>query len=386
VSDNTPDLTRTGIYDVEHGDVDWYGPGEYEESPVAVLPDGSGYVALRTREAATMPVIYDREGNERRLDLPEGVASPPGYDEPFLDDSTMLLSHATSNERSELLAYDLEVDEYEVLKAAEYGDIDPAAFVSAEYVTYESHDHTEIGALLYDSGERPSPAVVMVHGGPHGQAKKSFSPYVQFFLSRGYSVLQPNYRGSTGRGREFKNAVHGDWGGAEQGDIAEGGRWLKSKEWIDEDRIAVFGGSYGGYSVYMQLVTSPTLWTTGISWVGMTDLHALFTESMAHFKTTLREQMGDPEQAHDLWRERSPIEHVEELKRPILIVHGVNDPRCPISQARLFRDALEERGWEVGEDGDFEYEELGEEGHGSTDQDQKVRAFQIVGDYLDRRL
>jgi dipeptidyl aminopeptidase/acylaminoacyl peptidase len=386
VSDNTPDLTRTGIYDLESDEVEWFGPGECEESPVAFLPDGRGYVVLRTREAATMPIIYDREGSERQLDLPEGVASPPGYDEPFLEDSTVLLSHTTSNERSELLAYDLAVEEYETLKSAEYGDIDPDAFVPAEYVTYESHDDTEIGALRYDSGERPSPAVVMVHGGPHAQARKSFNPYVQFFLSRGYSVLQPNYRGSSGRGRGFKNAVHGDWGGAEQGDIAEGGRWLKSTEWIDEDGVAVFGGSYGGYSAYMQLVTYPTLWTTGISWVGITDLHALFEESMAHFKTTLREQMGDPEENHDFWRERSPIEHVEEMERPILMVHGVNDPRCPISQARMFRDALEARGWEEGDDGDFEYEELSEEGHGSTDQNQKVRAFSIIDDYLDRRL
>ncbi len=86
------------------------------------------------------------------------------------------------------------------------------------------------------------------------------------------------------------------------------------------------------------------------------------------------------------YRERSPVEHVDNLAAPLCIVHGVNDPRCPISQARLFRDALEAAGYEIGESGDFEYNELGDEGHGSTDIDQKIRAFRLLGDFLERRV
>jgi dipeptidyl aminopeptidase/acylaminoacyl peptidase len=156
------------------------------------------------------------------------------------------------------------------------------------------------------------------------------------------------------------------------------------REWIDADRVGVFGGSFGGYSVYCQLTQYPTLWTTGIAWVGITDLHKLFEEDMAHFKHSLRVQMGDPEENHELWRERSPIEHVDAMERPIYMIHGVNDPRCPISQARLFRDALEERGWEQPED--FEYDELEDEGHGSTDIEQKTRVLKLLAAYLERRL
>jgi dipeptidyl aminopeptidase/acylaminoacyl peptidase len=90
---------------------------------------------------------------------------------------------------------------------------------------------------------------VMVHGGPHFRASKRFNLYVQFLVSRGYAVFQPNYRGSTGRGRSFEHAIHGDWGGMEQADVAAGGRWLMDRAWVDADRVAVFGGSYGGYSV-----------------------------------------------------------------------------------------------------------------------------------------
>lgn len=386
VGDDTPGMNRVGVYSFDDDAVEWFSDGESEERPVGVL-DGDRLLAVRLREAAVMPLVYDRDGESRELDLPEGVASfSGGGDGSLLADGSVLAFHTTPDRRQELVRYDLATDEYETLIEADYGDIDPDTFVDAEYVTYESEDGTEIGALLYDSGERPSPAVVEVHGGPHGQSMKRFSPYTQFLVNRGYTVLQPNYRGSIGRGREFKNAVHDDWGGMEQVDVREGARWLKERDWIDDDRVAVYGGSYGGYSAYCQLTMHPEEWTTGVAWVGMTDLHLLYEEGMPHFKTGLEQQMGDPEENHDLWRERSPVEHVENVTAPVGIVHGVNDPRCPISQARVFRDALEERGWEAGEDGDFEYYELSEEGHGSSDIDQKIRAFRIMEDYLERRL
>ncbi|MFB6176649.1 MAG: alpha/beta hydrolase family protein, partial [Halobaculum sp.] len=288
--------------------------------------------------------------------------------------------------REELPAYDLATDSTETVIEADYGEFDPDSFADAEHVTYESHDGLEIEGVLYDSGERPSPALVNVHGGPHPETRRSFSPFVQYLVSRGYSVFAPNYRGSTGRGREFKNLIHHDWGGDEQGDIAAAGRWLTDRDWIDADRVGVFGGSYGGYSTYCQLTMYPDLWTTGIAIVGMTDLQLLYEESMPHFETALEQQLGDPDEAADLYRERSPITHVDSMTAPICIVHGVNDPRCPISQARVFRDALEDRGWTEGEDGDFEYHELGEEGHGSTDTEQRLRQYRILVDYLERRL
>ncbi|MFB6111637.1 MAG: prolyl oligopeptidase family serine peptidase [Halobacteriaceae archaeon] len=384
VADNSADLGRCGLYDLEGESVSWFGDGEYEEQPVMFTPDGDAFLALRNRDAAKAPIRYGLDGSFEAFDVPDGVASFGGTDpeDAFLADGRVLLAQTTPDTRQALSAYDLETGEADRLVEPEYGDIDPSTFVDAEYVTYDSVDGTEIGALLYRAdGEGEAPVVVQVHGGPHGQSMKRFSAFTQFLVSRGYSVLQPNYRGSRGRGRTFKNAVHGDWGGKEQADIAAGARWLKEQDWVDPDRVAVAGGSYGGYSAYCQLTMYPDEWAAGVARVGITDLQALFEESMPHFKTTLREQMGDPEENAELWRERSPITHVDQITAPILIAHGVNDPRCPISQARLFRDALEERGWVEGED--FEYEELGEEGHGSTDIEQKIRAFELMATFFD---
>lgn len=396
VGDNTEDLSRCGRYDFDSESVTWYGTGKYDEIPIAFRPEGNqnsasdewSFVARRVREAGAVPVVYDGLGEVRELDLPEGVGSLPLHAGAgvFAADGSLVVSHASTDTRKQLYRYNLDTDEREVLLEADYGDIDPDTFVAGEYVTYESGENVEIGALLYDSGERPSPAVIRVHGGPHAQSQKNFDAYTQLLVNRGYTVLLPNYRGSTGRGREFKNRIHGDWGGGEQEDIVAGGRWLAEKDWIDEDRIAVLGGSYGGYSAYMQLVKYPEFWTTGVARVGITDLPMLYEEMMPHFKSVLEEQLGDPEENAELWRDRSPITHVESMTKPVQMIHGVNDPRCPISQARGFRDALEERGWTEGEDGDFEYVELGSEGHGSTDIDQKIRSFRLLCEYLDRRL
>ena len=405
VGDNTTDLGRVGVYDLEAEDLTWYGDGEYDEQPIAVLSGGDRLLATRSRNADTVPVVYDREtGAGRELDLPEGVTSfgmgPTGIS---IDEDRILLEHTSPTRRPELLVYDLESEACETLLEAEYGPFDPDDFADAEYLTFHSdgvpetpvravdhepYDEFEIGALLYDSGERPSPLIVNPHGGPRGRDDTSFDLYAQTLVSQGFSVLQVNYRGSTGRGREFVEELFDDWGGAEQGDVATAVEHaLERYDWLDEDRVVVFGGSYGGYSAYWQLVQYPDLYDAGIAWIGLTDLEEMYETTMDHYRIELMEKyLGTPEENPELYEDRSPLTHVENLDVPICVVHGVNDRRVPVSQARLFREALEARGLEAGETGAFEYHELGEEGHASSDQAQKLRLFRLLTDFLERRV
>ena len=404
VGDNSPDLGRVGVYDTASESVAWLGDDAYEESPTAFLPDGERAIGTRARDAITVPVVYDLEtGEATEFDLPDGVASFGGAGNPILGDDRVLLTHTSPTTRTELVAYDLSTHEYETLVEPEYGPFSSEDFADAEYVTFDSdgvpetpqaavehdpYETFEIGALLYDSGERPSPLIVNPHGGPRARDTKRFDLYTQVLVSRGFSVLKINYRGSTGRGRSFVRELHDDWGGAEQGDVAIGVEHALDKyDWLDEDRVVVFGGSYGGYSAYWQLVQYPALYDAGIAWIGVTDLEDIHANTMPHFRTELMEKyLGTPEENPELYTERSPVTHVENLTAPLFIVHGVNDRRVPISQARIFRDALLAAGYAEGPDGDFEYEELGEEGHASSDQDQKLRTFQLLRDFLDRRV
>lgn len=387
VHDNTKDRSRCGVYDLRTDEVEWYGDLAYEEKVVAFLPDGNRFLAHRTCRASILPIVYDTDtGEARELDLPAGVGRFAQTGDSVLDDDRVLLTHTTPDRRPELLAYDLTTDGYETLIEAEYGALGPK-FADAEYFRFESHDGLDIGALLYDSGVRPSPLIVNPHGGPRAADYRRFDLYTQFLVSRGYSVLQVNYRGSTGRGREFVDLLKQDWGGDEQADIAAAVRFVREYDWIDDERIGVFGGSYGGYSAHMQLLQYPDLYDAGIAWIGVTDLNDMYEKTMPHFKTELMEKyLGLPDENPALYEERSPITHVEALSAPLLLVHGVTDRRVPISQARRFRDALETAGYRDGTDGDFEYVELGDEGHASSDIDQKFRLFRILDDFLDRRL
>jgi len=404
VGDNSADLGRIGVYELESGAVEWLGDGTYEESPSAFLPDGERVVGSRSRDAEVIPVVYDLEtGEATEFDLPDGVAGFGWGGRSTLDDDRVILTHTTPTQRPELLVYDVATGEYETLVEAEYGPFEPEAFADAEYVTFESdgvpetrqaavehepYEAFEIGALLYDSGVRPSPLLVNPHGGPRGRDTKSFGIYTQLLTSLGFSVLQVNYRGSTGRGRAFVRELFDDWGGAEQGDVAAAVEHVLAEYgWLDEERVVVFGGSYGGYSAYWQLVQYPELYDAGVAWIGLTDLQEMFETTMPHFRTELMQQyLGTPEENPGLYEERSPITHVENVDAPLFVVHGVNDRRVPVSQARRFREALREAGYEEGDDGDFEYRELGEEGHASSDQEQKLRMFELLVAFLDRRV
>ena len=404
VADNTEDLGRIGVYRLADDEVRWLGEGEYEEEPEAFLPGGERVIGTRQRTAETIPIVYDlNTGEATEFDLPEGVASFGMAGDSVLDDDRVILTLTTPTTRPELLAYDVETHETETLVAPEYGPFSPEDFADAEYFRIESdgipetrqaavehdpYDELEIEALLYDSGVRPSPLIINPHGGPRARDTKSFDLYTQVLASLGFSVLQVNYRGSTGRGREFVEELIEDWGGAEQGDVAIAAEHvLDEHDWLDEDSVVVFGGSYGGYSAYWQMVQYPELYDAGVAWIGLTDLEDMFENTMPHFRTELMEKyLGTPGENPDLYEQRSPIAHYENLDAPLFMVHGVNDRRVPVSQARLFREVLEDAGYEAGEDGDFEYKELGEEGHASSDQQQKLRMFESLEDFLDRRI
>lgn len=382
---------RPAILDLESLDVRWLGQDGVEEEAGEFSPSGRWLSALRCQESAVAPVLYEvATGQERPLHLPGGFALGVSF---VLEERYLLIRYTTADRRSEILLYDLEHDRYEALIPAEYGRIDSALFVPDEHLYYPSFDGQQVPALLMKPhqiapGER-LPALIEVHGGPTHQHHRLFEPFLQVLADQGYVILRPNPRGSTGYGVTWRDAALKDWGGGDLEDIAAGAAFLKSLPFVDPDRIGIFGGSYGGYLTFMAVVKKPELFKVGIAQVGITDLHLLYDEQMAHFKYYLEQQMGHPEANRELWRERSAITYAEQLRAKLLILHGLNDPRCPISQARVFRDSLLELGRREGSDpaADFEYHEHADEGHGHGGSvEQQVRTYQLLIDFLQRRL
>ena len=383
--------SRPGILDLATREIEWLGLEGVEEFGGEFAVNGEWFSAIRNQDAALMPVLYRVDtGESKVLKLPPGMAFGTSF---VLNDTKLLVQHAAANRRAELVLYDIASDTYEILMPAEYGSIDPSIFVADEYVKYPSYDGKLVPAILFKPSEiRPGeklPAVINVHGGPTAQWFRGFDPYAQFLVDQGYVVLEPNVRGSTGYGVEWRDLNLMDWGGGDLEDVAAGAEYLKTLEYVDPERIAVMGGSYGGYMSFIAVGKKPEHFRVGVPIVGISDLQALYDESMEHFKYYLKVQMGDPEENRELWRDRSAVTHADQVRAKLLILHGTNDPRCPISQARLFRDRLVAAGKQEGREpeADFEYHEFTDEGHGpGGDTDQKLRSFRLLADFLERRL
>jgi dipeptidyl aminopeptidase/acylaminoacyl peptidase len=386
VTSDASGQNRVGILDLGSGQVRWLGKDNVEEHAIRFSKDGRLLAAIRNFESSVRPIVYDVEtGAAHELTLPDGFAVGASF---FDGDRKLLVTFSSDVTRSSLVSYDLATDTYDTLLPAEYGTIDRSVFVEAKHVYYKTFDGKKVPALLYAprdiaSGER-LPAIVHVHGGPTGQWFRGFDPFAQFLADRGLVVIEPNIRGSTGYGVDYRDAAIKDWGGADLEDVASAAEYLKTLPYVDPDRLIVFGGSYGGFMAFIAATKKPDIWRAAVAWVGVSDLHRLYEKSMEHFKYYFREQMGDPEKDRALWRDRSAIEFADKLRAKLLMVHGVNDPRCPVDQSRIFRDRLLELGRKEGED--FEYVELSDEGHGSTDIAQKIRTFNILADYLERVL
>lgn len=374
---------RAGILTLATGEVRWLGDGKHSELAQELSPSGRQLIVLRNIDAAHELVAYDIEtGKERVAALAPGVISEPDW----VDEDRAVALHTSTSTRGSLYLADLASGRVETLVGAEYGSIDRTRFALGQHIWYPSTDGYRIPAIVYrprDAGEK-RPAIVQAHGGPTGQWTRTFDQFAQALVDRGFVVIQPNVRGSTGYGVPHRDAALKDWGGIDLEDIEGAVNYLKTLPEVDPRRIGIMGGSYGGFMSFIAAAKKPNLWSAAVPSYGVTDLHAMWAESKEHFRSFLRMQMGDPEDDRALWRDRSAIEFADQVTAKLLILHGTNDPRCPVSQSRLFVDRLRSLGRREGED--FTYVEWDDEGHGSVDIAAKVRRFSLVLDWLSETL
>ncbi|MEA2660950.1 MAG: hypothetical protein QOH08_522 [Chloroflexota bacterium] len=377
---------RAGILDLETGQVRWLGAEGIEEHAQRFSKTGKYLLAGRNVDSQARLVVYETEsGTALPVPLPAGIVAQAQWAN---DDRRIVALYSTPTERPTLAVHDLETGTTETLVPAEYGSIDRTDFVDAQHVWYESFDGLRIPALLYVPHDVPAgttlPAMVYVHGGPTGQWTRSFDIFAQFMASRGFVVIEPNIRGSTGYGVAFRDAALKDWGGKDLEDVEYAARYLRSLPQVDPARLCVYGGSYGGFMTFIAATKKPDLWKAAVAAVGICDLHAMWDESYEHFRYFLREQMGDPARDRALWRDRSAIEFAHQLRAKLLMTHGTNDPRCPVSQSRMFRDKLVSLGKREGVD--WDYVEYADQGHGSIDIAAKTARMRLIADWLDRAL
>lgn len=265
--------------------------------------------------------------------------------------------------------------------------LDAQALGSTDFVRYKARDGLEIPAWLTlpPGPKQPRALVVLVHGGPWVRGRAwGFDREVQFLASRGYAVLEPEFRGSTGYGERLFKAGWKQWGQAMQDDLADGVRWAVAQGHADPKRVCIGGASYGGYAVLMGLVRDPDVYRCGFEWVGVTDLNLLYDVGWSDTSDLYKQHgmprmIGDPQQDAAMLKAHSPLAQAHRIQRPLLMAHGAYDVRVPIVHGEKLRDALKARGAEV------EWV-VYDEGHGWRQPETQIDFWSRVEKFLARHL
>ncbi|HWH14576.1 MAG TPA: S9 family peptidase [Miltoncostaeaceae bacterium] len=230
------------------------------------------------------------------------------------------------------------------------------------------------------------PAVLLVHGGPWSRDSWGFDPQAQFLANRGYAVLQVNYRGSTGFGKAFAHAAEREFAGRMHDDLIDGADWLVDRGYADPARLGIYGGSYGGYAALVGVTFTPDVFAAAVSYVGPSSLVTLVRSFPAYWRpllaSTWYRYVGDPDDPDDLadMERRSPLNLVDRIRTPLLVIQGANDPRVTQRESDQIVAALRARGVDV------EYIVKDDEGHGFVKPENRMEAYGAIERFFARHL
>jgi len=348
--------------------------------------NGKYRVTIINQDARTVIKIYDA-ATGKLVPLPK----LPGGDitgVTFAPSETRMAFYLNGDRSpSNLYVYDFATRKATKLTNSLNPEINANDLVEAENISYKSFDGMEVPAILYKPHEASSvnkmPALVLVHGGPGGQARRGYKAQVQFLVNHGYAVLDVNNRGSSGYGKTFFTADDRKHGREPLWDVVEAKKYLQSTGWVDEQKIGVMGGSYGGYMVLAALAFKPEEFAVGVdifgvsNWVRTLQSIPPYWES---FRKSLYKEIGDPETQLEMLKASSPLFHADKIRRPLIVLQGANDPRVIKPESDEIVEAAKKSGVPV------EYVIFDNEGHGFTKKANEIRANKAILEFLDKHL
>jgi len=374
---------NVGLLDVASKKIDWLTQDKWEVSGGEFSPDGRYVTWTANVDGNTDIYLHDLAGGKNTvLPLPKGVNSPGGSESAFTrDGSRLLYYHNGPNAPNDVWVYDLASSKSRQVTRSLVAGVRSEDMVEPYLVHYPSRDGKwTISAFVYAPYNLPRnaqhPAIVYVHGGPAAQTVNSFNRFVQYVANQGYIVIAPNYRGSTGYGKEFQQANLFDMGGGDLQDVLAAADWIKQTGYIDPKKLILMGGSYGGYMTMMGVTKAPELWAAGVPIVPFVNWFTEIQNEDPVLQQWDLATMGDLEKDKARYQDRSPINFVDQIKAPLLLLAGGHDPRCPKTESQQVVDAIKKRG------GVVDYKVYENEGHGFARVENQIDAYRRVADFL----
>jgi dipeptidyl aminopeptidase/acylaminoacyl peptidase len=372
-----------GLLDVATKKISWLTKDKWEIRGDAFSPDGK-HVTFRADVDGNEDVYLHElaTGKSTALPIPKGVNEPPGGTRTFSPDGQRLIYyHNGPTAPGDLWVYHLASGKSQQVTYSLVAGVRSEDMVEPYLVHYPSRDGKwTISAFLYVpfnmARNGQNAAIVYIHGGPTSQTMNSFNRFIQFAVNQGYMVLAPNYRGSTGYGKEFQQANLFDMGGGDLQDVLAGVDWIKQTGHLDPKKIAVMGGSYGGYLSMMAVTKAPEVWAAGVPIVPFVNWFTEIENEDPVLQQSDLATMGDPVKNKALYEERSPINYIDQIKAPLMLLAGGHDPRCPKSETQQVVDAIKKRG------GTVDYKIYENEGHGFARVENQIDAYKRVADFL----
>jgi len=374
---------NVGLLEIASKKISWLTHEKWELRGGDFSPDGKqvtwtanveGYVEICLRDLIT--------GKTSVLPVAKGVNQLGGGHSAFSKDGSRLLyHHSGAGAPGDLWVYQLATGKSRQITQSLVAGVRTEDMVEPFLVHYPSRDGKwTISAFVYVpfnmARNGQNAAIVFVHGGPTAQTMNSFNRIIQHMVNQGYMVIAPNYRGSTGYGKEFQHANLFDMGGGDLQDVIGAADFIKQTGYLDPKKIVLMGGSYGGYMTMMGVTKAPDVWAAGVPIVPFVNWFKEIQNEDPVLQQSDLATMGDLEKNKALFEDRSPIFFVDKIKAPLLLLAGGNDPRCPHEESQQVVDAVTKRGGKV------ELKVYQNEGHGFSRVENQIDAYQRVSGFL----
>ncbi|NIO29527.1 MAG: prolyl oligopeptidase family serine peptidase [Candidatus Latescibacteria bacterium] len=373
-------------YDIESGEIETVYEADWDLMEAYFSRNEKYRVVGINENARTVIKVADtKTGKQVNLPkLPEADVTSVN-----ISRSEKLMTFYVNSSRSpnNLYVYDFETKQYRKLTDSMNPKIVLEDLVDAQLVSYESYDGVRIPAILYkphraESGVRV-PALVWVHGGPGGQSRIGYRATIQYLVNHGYLILAVNNRGSSGYGKTFYKMDDKKHGEADLGDCVEAKKFLTGTGYVDPGKIGIIGGSYGGYMVLAAMAFEPEQFAVGVDLFGISNWVRTLKSIppwWEAFKKALYEELGDPATDEERLHRISPLFHADNIRRPLMVLQGANDPRVLKQESDEIVEAVKKNNVPV------EYVLFDDEGHGFRKKENRIKGYKAVLDFLDEHL